>query len=59
MDAPQSTMGGTGAVGRKAQPAELKAEQPTLTIEVEVKRAATGKVERYTLIGTPVEQKED
>ena len=56
MDAAQSTMGGSGTVGRKAQPVELKAEQPTLTIEIEITRAATGKIERFTLIGTAAEE---
>lgn len=59
MDATKSTMGGTGTVGRKAQPVELNAESPVLTIEIEIKRAATGAVERYTLTGTPVESEEE
>ena len=59
MEAPKSTMGGAGTVGRKAQPVELNAEQPILVAEIEIKRAGTGAVERYTLTGTPGESKEE
>ncbi len=57
MKATQSTMGGAGTVTRKAT-AGLQAQQPVLRMVVEIKRAATGKVETYELIGTPVEEKE-
>jgi hypothetical protein len=57
MEATKATMGGTGTVTRKATET-LQAQQPMLRMVVEIKRAATGKVETYELIGTPVEEKE-
>jgi hypothetical protein len=57
MNANEATMGGAGTVTRKAT-AGLQAQQPVLRMVVEIKRASTGKVETYELIGTPVEEKE-
>ena len=34
-------------------PAVLKAQQPVLTAQIQIIRAGTGKVENYTLTGTP------
>ena len=34
-------------------PAALKAQQPVLTAQIQIIRAGTGKVENYTLTGTP------
>lgn len=37
---------------------ELKAQQPLLTAQIQIKRAATGKVEDYTLTFTPLTEPE-
>lgn len=37
---------------------EVKAQPAVLQMTVEIKRAATGKVETYTLTGTPIQEKE-
>jgi hypothetical protein len=37
---------------------ELKAQEPVFRATIEVKRAATGKVETYELIGTPIENEQ-
>jgi len=54
MEATQSQMGGAGTVTRKAA-AGLQAQAPVLRMVVEIKRAATGNVETYELIGTIAE----
>jgi hypothetical protein len=38
--------------------AELQGQPGELRLTVEVKRAATGKVETYELIGTPIEDED-
>lgn len=58
MEAVEATMGGTGSVGRKAG-GTMQAQEPVLRMTIEITRAATGKVETYELIGTPVDEKEE
>ena len=55
MDANEATMGGAGTV-TPAAPA-LQAGTPMLRATVTITRAATGAVETYELIGTPVDDK--
>lgn len=37
---------------------EVKAQPAVLQMVVEIKRAATGQVDTYTLTGTPIQEKE-
>jgi hypothetical protein len=55
MDANEATMGGTGTVTRKAD-GGIQAQEPVLRMTIQVTRAATGAVETYELIGTPIEE---
>lgn len=57
MDAPQSTMGGTGTVGRNAD-GDVKADEAVLRCTMTITRAATGKVETYQFFGTAIKDEE-
>jgi hypothetical protein len=53
MNASEATCAGQGEVIQ----AHVQAQQPMLRMIVEITRAATGKVETYELIGTPIEER--